>query len=242
MTRRPFPLPALLAPVLLTVAACGGEMPPQSAQGLQQPIEAPPPAGPGRPAPAAHGDAPVVVLDLRENAPPLAGGRGLDALAAAFPGGVPAGADARGLVQGHFTEAGRPQQAALVARGSEATLLVLEGETVVARLPVPAPYDAGLAAAHDLDGDGRDELLLRSERMDGARTVTGVAVVAIEDGALRMLEQYPRARVDACAGDAGPQRVMAGAFHAAEGGLDVRMFAAPCSEAGAPALAAFEAL
>ncbi|WP_180546379.1 hypothetical protein [Luteimonas deserti] len=164
-------------------------------------------------------------------------------LALAFPQGVPAGAVVADHREGRFT-ADAPQQAWLVLpRGARAAqpgatpalLLVTRGDTVHARLPMEVPY-LTIPAIADIDGDGLDDLLLRTDGTQMGEAFAALDAVSLAGGAARRVDRFASALSIPCGVVAGAE-AGAAVIEIVDGRLQRRDFRAPCPADGAPAAA-----
>ncbi|MFC4729226.1 hypothetical protein [Coralloluteibacterium thermophilus] len=200
------------------------------------------------PQPATQpGGAPAPLLDLRDDTPPapLDEARTAQLMEAAGRQGIRPDASVAGLVEGSFTATGRQQQAALLLPGSEGdapaetppTLAVFEGGSLVGQTQLAGGAYTGIAGSGDFDGDGIDELLLRTDGEHLGQSFVSVDHVSIADGNPRVLQRFEQARLDTCDGDGEEREVLATVLVHQDGRLAAQRFRAECGADGADAFA-----
>lgn len=158
-------------------------------------------------------------------------------------------ADISSQREGRFT-ADRAQHAALLlpdgARAiapteTPAELLILEGEKVVKRFPLDAPY-LRIAAVTDVDGDGLDDVLLRADGMQMGERFASIHAFALAGGRPKPLARFDQAYSDDCGSPRAAGEVRAAVIVRERGKLAEKLFWAECVPGGNPMPGQFQAV
>lgn len=148
------------------------------------------------------------------------------------------GVVALGEAGGAFTEAGSEQIAYLVSSGPtiaaepfpdlDQRIVVYEDDEQVADWTLPeGSAFARPVAAHDLDGDGIDELLLETNSYNMGTSVMGVSSVALGKKP-KVLQVMPEVYIDSCDAPMGEKNITVGRVTAADGELKLETDTQPC--------------
>lgn len=116
---------------------------------------------------------------------------------------------------GHFTAANRNERLVIVQVDAPrqgqapAELLRYDGEQLVARYQLTPEQGLFIIGAPDLDGDGRQELLLRADSFQMGITASAATLLRIGEHNIELLQHFASVREDGCEGPKMTRKIRA---------------------------------